>query len=102
MSESGLLSQRTTVTALAAVATGLVGAASLAYYIRRLVLRHRYWHSAYVRVGVVERLYVYPVKSCRGISVTLLSPISTPIAYAIPPPFAGAVDGLRGAGRPSC
>jgi hypothetical protein len=72
MSESGLFSgQRVSVTALAAVATGLVGAASLAYYIRRVVGRHRYWNSPYVRVGVVERLYVYPIKSCKGISVMI-------------------------------
>jgi len=39
------------------------------YYIYKRYQDHKYWNGEFVPVGVVKDLYIYPIKSCKGLAV---------------------------------
>lgn len=49
---------------LATVGTGLI--TTFTYLIHRLIKDYLYWNREFVKSGVIEELFIYPIKSCKG------------------------------------
>ncbi|CAD5210407.1 unnamed protein product [Bursaphelenchus okinawaensis] len=51
-----------------------IGAAGVvtAYLLNKFAKHQRYWNAEYVNVGRVERLFLYPIKSCKPIETSFL------------------------------
>ena len=53
------------------VASAAVGILAGCYIYKRYRDNYNYWNSEFVSVGVVKDLYVYPIKSCKGLAVSI-------------------------------
>ena len=54
------------------VASAAVGVLAGCYIYKRYCDNYNYWNSEFVRAGVVKDLFIYPIKSCKGLAVSTL------------------------------
>jgi len=59
-------------TQLGTVAAISVGAILSAYALNHYRKKYNYWNSSFVEAGRVDRLFVYPIKSCKGVEISFL------------------------------
>ena len=52
---------------VASAAVGIIAGC----YIYKRYQDHKYWNGEFVPVGVVKDLYIYPIKSCKGLAVSI-------------------------------
>jgi hypothetical protein len=55
-----------------AVGAGIGATLLTAYAIQHWRKVHNYWNSEFKEVGRVDHLFVYPVKSCRGVEANFI------------------------------
>lgn len=56
---------------VATISVASVATVATTYFLHRLWRLQRYWNAPFVEAGTVGKLFIFPVKSCKGIEVKI-------------------------------